>query len=248
MNFRAIPILLAACVFVATDAHTESAGDPPSSGLVTEAVINPIPSSQGSVAAGKRIYDQQCVTCHAEDGRGEPSMIGLLEADPPDLTDATWDHGSTDAALFAIIRNGTETGMESFAQKLNERQTWNVINYLRALASARPEHESAADAAELHNPVEYSQDSVSLGKQRYIRQCVECHGMDGRGNTEMVEFLLERTANLRKEKWKYGTKDAGVFRIVRDGTPNDMPAFKEKVSEEQMWHVVNYLRSIRGKN
>ncbi|MCH7960185.1 MAG: c-type cytochrome [Candidatus Hydrogenedentes bacterium] len=248
MNFRTIPILLAACIFVATGTHANPADDPPSSEPVTETTVNPIPSSQGSVASGKRIYNQQCVTCHAEDGRGEPSMIGLLEVDPPDLTDATWDHGSTDAALFAIIRNGTETGMEPFAQKLNERQTWNVINYLRALASAKPDRVAVAETAELLNPVEYSTDSVGLGKQRYIRQCVECHGMDGRGNTEMVEFLLERPANLRREKWKYGTKDAGVFRIVRDGTPNDMPAFKEKLSEEQMWHVVNYLRSIRGKN
>ena len=227
MDCLAIAIRVAGDGSVATDAQSGQAGDTRSPAPVSGGVSNPLSSSQGSVAAGKRIYDQQCVTCHAEDGRGEPSMIGLLDVDPPDLTNATWDHGSTDAALFAIIRNGTETGMESFAQKLNERQTWNVINYLRALASARPEHESAADAAELHNPVEYSQDSVSLGKQRYIRQCVECHGMDGRGNTEMVEFLLERPANLRKEKWKYGTKAAGVCRIVRDVTPNGTAASKE---------------------
>ena len=100
----------------------------------------------------------------------------------------------------------------------------------------------------MYNPIEYSKDSIGIGKQHYIRQCVECHGLDGRGNTEMVEFLIERPANLRKEKWKYGTMDAGVFRIVRDGTPNDMPAFKEKLSEEQMWHVVNYMKSIRGKD
>ena len=84
MNFRTIPILLAACIFVATGTHANPADDPPSSEPVTETTVNPIPSSQGSVAAGKRIYDQQCVTCHAEDGRGEPSMIGLLEADPED--------------------------------------------------------------------------------------------------------------------------------------------------------------------
>ncbi len=72
--------------------------------------------------------------------------------------------------------------------------------------------------------------------------------MDGRGQTEMVEFLVERPANLRKDTWKYGTGDAGVFRIIREGTPNDMPAFDEKLTEEQTWHVANYLRSIRGKD
>lgn len=72
--------------------------------------------------------------------------------------------------------------------------------------------------------------------------------MDGRGHTEMVEFLFERPANLRKDTWKYGTKASGVFRIIREGTPNDMPGFSEKLTEDQTWHIVNYLKSIRGKD
>jgi len=54
----------------------------------------------------------------------------------PDLTDATWTHGSTDGQIFTVIANGggAKSTMVGFKGKMPDQDLWNIINYLRSLA------------------------------------------------------------------------------------------------------------------
>jgi mono/diheme cytochrome c family protein len=57
---------------------------------------------------------------------------------PPDLTDAQWDHGSGDAEIFRVIKRGVPTTMmPGFDGALPDQQIWNIVNYLRSLRSDR---------------------------------------------------------------------------------------------------------------
>ena len=53
---------------------------------------NPVAASPASIAAGKKLYDAQCASCHGTSGKGDGKAGALLKPLPSDLTDAT---GST---------------------------------------------------------------------------------------------------------------------------------------------------------
>ncbi|MBM3777122.1 MAG: cytochrome c [Acidimicrobiia bacterium] len=96
---------------------------------------NPVAPSTESIAAGKEAYDRNCRFCHSADGTGGPPKdAGFPEAS--NLVDETWDYGSTDGEIYTVIRKGTppEFAMEPWDDRLDETETWNLVNYLRALA------------------------------------------------------------------------------------------------------------------
>jgi mono/diheme cytochrome c family protein len=101
---------------------------------------NPVKPDATSVAAGKKLYDQLCVECHGEKGKGDGPRAPHTDPKPPDLTDAEWKHGSTDGVLFVVIRDGVDgTEMPAFGpkgEKIADRQLWDVVNYVRSLGSA----------------------------------------------------------------------------------------------------------------
>jgi mono/diheme cytochrome c family protein len=103
------------------------------------AVKNPVKATPASIAAGKKLYDTQCVTCHGASGKGDGKMAASITngPKPSDLTDASWKHGSTDGEIFTLIRDGSKgTGMRGYAARMKPDDIWNVVNYLRTLGPA----------------------------------------------------------------------------------------------------------------
>ena len=104
---------------------------------------NPVASSPASIAAGKRVFDANCAACHGARAQGAVKAgitISILEEgrgrQPPDLTDAQWDHGSTDGAIFGVIARGVpSTMMPGFGGRIPDREIWSIVNYLRSLRS-----------------------------------------------------------------------------------------------------------------
>jgi mono/diheme cytochrome c family protein len=103
------------------------------------ALKNPVKATPQSVAAGKKLYDTQCATCHGQSGKGDGRMAASITTGPKpsDLTDASWKHGSTDGEIFTLIRDGSKgTGMRGYAARMKPDDIWNVVNYLRTLGPA----------------------------------------------------------------------------------------------------------------
>ena len=97
---------------------------------------NPVAASPASIAAGKRAYTQFCANCHGASGRGDGSGASA-GSQPADLTDATWDYGSSDGEVFGVIRDGVSMDMGPYGERMKETDIWNVINYVRILAAGR---------------------------------------------------------------------------------------------------------------
>ena len=95
---------------------------------------NPVASSPESLAAGKQTYTRTCAPCHGTSGEGGPGNDLIPAA--PDLTDAMWDHGSTDGEIFTNIKNGIgpDFNMTPFKDRLKDDEIWNVVIYVRSLA------------------------------------------------------------------------------------------------------------------
>jgi mono/diheme cytochrome c family protein len=95
---------------------------------------NPVAASAASIAAGKKLYDTQCASCHGTAGKGDGKAGLTLKPRPSDLTDAEWKHGATDGEIFTLIRDGAQkTAMRGYASRMATNDIWNIVNYLRTL-------------------------------------------------------------------------------------------------------------------
>ena len=95
---------------------------------------NPRPANAASVDAGKAAYLKTCRFCHGDDAKGAAKTAPKNIAPPPDLTDAKWDHGSTDGEIFAVIKNGVGPKFEMKPMKtLADDQIWDIVNYLHSV-------------------------------------------------------------------------------------------------------------------
>jgi cbb3-type cytochrome c oxidase subunit III len=95
---------------------------------------NPVAADATSVAAGKELYEKNCVSCHGATGKGDGKMAETMKTKPADLTDDEWKHGSTDGEIYTVIHGGIKTaGMRAYSPKLTDHQIWDIVNYVRSI-------------------------------------------------------------------------------------------------------------------
>lgn len=127
-----------------TAPSVNAAAQPPADNLTGAAASsrNPVASTPDSIAAGKRVYDANCAACHGNQAQGAVKAgitISILEEQrgkqPPDLTDDQWDHGSSDGAIFTVIKRGVPPSMMPGFGGLSDDDIWRIVTYLRSLQS-----------------------------------------------------------------------------------------------------------------
>jgi mono/diheme cytochrome c family protein len=102
-----------------------------------------------------------------------------------------------------------------------------------------------ARAAAKKNPVAVNETSIALGKKIYERQCLACHGTKGKGDGPAAAHLEKRPGNLSSPKlWEQS--DGALFWKVNEGH-KPMPTFKNIMSDEERWPVINYIRTLASK-
>ena len=99
------------------------------------------------------------------------------------------------------------------------------------------------EAAKIENPVEATPASLSAGKRAYQRLCIKCHGPEGRGDGSSATG--EVPSDLTDAQWDYGSTDGDLFVVVRDGTSPDMEGYKGRLTDTEIWNVVNYVKSLK---
>ncbi|BAS26984.1 quinoprotein dehydrogenase-associated putative ABC transporter substrate-binding protein [Limnochorda pilosa] len=98
--------------------------------------------------------------------------------------------------------------------------------------------EGGAEGEELpqKNPYTGDEEAIAEGKALFSKWgCYGCHGTQGGGG--MGPSLVD-------SRWIYGGDDASVFKTIHDGRPNGMPAWGGYLSEEEIWEVVAFIRSL----
>ena len=95
-------------------------------------IRNPVPNTPESVAAGRRTFTRLCVRCHGPLGKGDGGGAGA-GGQPSDLTDTTWDFGSSDGEVFSVIHDGTSADMEGYAERISDSEIWNLVNFIRSI-------------------------------------------------------------------------------------------------------------------
>jgi mono/diheme cytochrome c family protein len=98
-----------------------------------------------------------------------------------------------------------------------------------------------SEAAEIYNPVEYSEPSIAQGGKLYDARCAGCHGTEGKGDGRFAKNLDPKPANL-VERLKDHSEGDFFWKISYGRGP--MPGFKNQLSEKKIWDVINYIKSF----
>lgn len=159
---------------------------------------------------------------------------------------------------FALIAQPTGQSQEQSNAPINKStggMTNRGIDAARSgtpQASPTPDFSKATwnipeDADKTKNPIEATEDSVAKGKELYLARkgnCIFCHGETGAGNEENLPQLRRKPADLSNKERMSKISDGEVFWKISLGIPGIMPGRDKTLTEEERWHVVNYVRTL----
>jgi len=98
---------------------------------------------------------------------------------------------------------------------------------------------------EMINPVKPDKESVKAGKKLYKKYCVSCHGENGHGDGNTAVELKVDPSDLTFDDID-SQKDGALFYKIKTGK-DEMHTFSNALSEEEIWNLVNYIRTFYPK-
>jgi len=100
----------------------------------------------------------------------------------------------------------------------------------------------------LKNPVASTAESLAAGQAAYAKNCRFCHGAEGKGDGTMAP-KDSHPSDLTDAKWDRGATDGEIFLVIQNGAGPEMKmkGLKGRMSDKDIWNVVNYLRSLGPK-
>jgi alcohol dehydrogenase (cytochrome c) len=194
---------------------------------------NPLAGSAAARAAGARLFQQTCASCHADSARA------------PSLATGAFSRGGQDREIFQNIRNGIPgTQMPAFT-RFSSDEIWQLVTYVRSLtnpaADANPPSPAAAaaprgDAA--------TGESIFGGKGG----CANCHQVRGRGGIVGPDLSAAGTRSIDALRQKILNPSTAAARVVtartRDGREITGVARNEDTFSLQMIDVSGQLHLL----
>ncbi|MFW6174409.1 MAG: copper resistance protein CopC [Chloroflexota bacterium] len=93
------------------------------------------------------------------------------------------------------------------------------------------------------NPFPPTGESLEQGRQIYANNCQSCHGVSGDGSGPAADGLVPPPANLRAHVPLHSQGE--LFEIIANGVDGTaMGPNKDALSDEGIWHLINYLQTI----
>jgi len=89
---------------------------------------NPVTADHVSLSKGKKLFLENCSSCHGDNGQGRKAGDVGLETNPPNLKGRMAAH--SDGDFFWKIQHGRNE-MPSFADQLSDTEIWHIINYIK---------------------------------------------------------------------------------------------------------------------
>src|SRR3954462_4823412 len=90
------------------------------------------------------------------------------------------------------------------------------------------------------NPYEGNKDATHMGSQLFITyNCLDCHGAEGSG---------AMGPSFQDGRWHFGGSPGEVFESIYQGRPDGMPAWGGRISNDEIWMLTAYVRSLSSKD
>jgi mono/diheme cytochrome c family protein len=182
-----------------------------------------LPSRRPDAAAGAALYQEKCIRCHGEAGRGDGAMAAQIQTQfgspVADLTADVVARARTPEEWYNVVANGRiQNGMPGFAGSLDVDQRWDVIAYAWSLA--------------------VPQQQLARGQDVYAEQCAHCHGDSGKGDGKDAEGnLVDLSSFVALAKVAPGVWDQAM-------ASGHVPSFAGTVSEADRRAAIDYIRTF----
>ena len=211
-----------------------------------------------AASEGERLFNQHCASCHGPQGTGDGPAARYVYPKPRDFTRGTFKVRSTpdgtmptDQDLLDTLTRGMPgSPMPSFAY-LSEADRKSLVEYVKALVKRKSDMPSQPIV--VGKELSVTPATIAAGKELYAKmQCAKCHGETGKGDGPSAAAL--------KDSWDYPIKVRDFTTGIYVGGPTDrdlylrfttgmtgtpMPSFQEQLTDEQRWHLVHYVQSLR---
>jgi mono/diheme cytochrome c family protein len=185
-------------------------------------LVAPVP------AEGAAIYAEKCAPCHGDSGLGNGPQANELSVPVTAIGDPAVARQSTPSEWFRIVTQGNlEKFMPPFTS-LSDPERWDVVAYVYQLSM----------------PAE----TLALGEQVYQANCAGCHGELGRGDGPQAGQLSTKPRDFSNQAWMAERTEADFFATISQGKASGMPAFADKLNEEERWAAAGYLRTLSFMN
>jgi cytochrome c oxidase cbb3-type subunit 3 len=177
-----------------------------------------------AVARGGAVFRAQCSQCH---GSGAAGAVGY-----PNLLDNDWLWGDSMEAIIHTVRHGVRNDtdddahyseMPAFADLLEKEEIAATIEYVLSLSKQ-----------------EHDQTLVPIGAELFADNCSSCHGDAGLGDPDMG------APNLADAIWLYGGNRDALSYTIENARFGVMPAWGQRLSEEDVRAVSAYVHALGG--
>lgn len=100
-----------------------------------------------------------------------------------------------------------------------------------------------AAAVKEKNPVKADAASIGEGKELYAQHCKSCHGAKGKGDGTKAEKIDISCGDFASPETVKQSDGELYYKTTEGRKP--MPSFKEKLSDNERWAVVNFMRTLK---
>lgn len=177
--------------------------------------VEELSQNDEAMRMGQRLFATNCSVCHGSAARGG---IGF-----PNLTDDAWLYGGAPDDIVHTLTEGRNGNMPAggFMPNMSGAQVGDLVNYVLSF-SGRAEDQASAER----------------GEALFAQACAGCHGADATGNQQMG------APNLTDDAWLYGSHAAAIRETIAYGRRNEMPAQKDRLSEDQIHVLAAYVYGL----
>ena len=178
----------------------------------------------GDLERGQALYGRHCATCHGATGAGDgPGARSLVPA-PAKLA----EHVYTTERLADVMWHGVAgSAMPAWRDYSTEDRAALAVA-VQTLSAPRPEPEVPAHL-------------VTLGREVYAANCVQCHGADGDGRGSAADKLTMAPANFTVQRLSL-TEAVRVLREGIHGSP--MAPWTTRLTDAERLAAAHYVRSL----
>jgi mono/diheme cytochrome c family protein len=122
---------------------------------------------------------------------------------------------------------------------------WTLIAIVLSSTAEAAEWRAPTRFQGLSNPIASTRPSIDAGRGTWIKECRDCHGDSGRGDGPGAARLERPIPDLREPTIAAQSDGAMFFKVKTGRRP--MPGYRDMLSDESIWNVVNYMRQLVGR-
>jgi cytochrome c oxidase cbb3-type subunit 3 len=86
----------------------------------------------------------------------------------------------------------------------------------------------------------YDNNAPAIAEGQFLYTQMNCVGCHSHGGGGMGPALMD-------DEWRYGGRIDQIATSIAEGRPNGMPSWRGKLTQDQIWKLAAYVRSLSGQ-